>query len=86
MADPTENSAREAERQSRRMAVPATRFALVSGILAVPGAVLLLLGSGWVWAVGIALLALAIPPLTIAVGLLGSAFVTRWTSRNRPFA
>ncbi len=68
------------------MALPAGRFALIALALAIPGAVLLVLGSGWVWAVGIALLALAIPPATVGIGLLGSAFVTRWASRDRPFA
>ncbi|HZE05225.1 MAG TPA: hypothetical protein VE127_08380 [Solirubrobacteraceae bacterium] len=76
----------ELERQSRRLAVPGSRFAIIAALLAVPGIVLIVIGSGWVWAVGIGLLALALAPAAVAVGLLGSAGVARWASRERPFA
>jgi hypothetical protein len=76
----------ELERKSRRLAVPGTRFTVIAAVLAVPGIVLIILGSSWVWAVGIALLALALVPAVVAAGLLGAAAVGRWASRERPFA
>lgn len=77
---------RELKRQSRRLAVPGSRFTIIAALLAVPGIVLIVVGSGWVWAVGIGLLALASVPTAVAVGLLCSAVVARWASRERPFA
>lgn len=76
----------ELERQSRRLAVPGSRFMLIAALMAAPGVVLIVLGSGWVWALGIALVALALAPTAVALGLLGSAGVARWASRERPFA
>ncbi len=76
----------ELERQSRRLALPGARFTMLAVVLAVPGIVLIVVGSGWVWAVGIALLALALAPTAVAFGLLCSAAVARWASRERPFA
>ena len=76
----------ELERRSHQLAVPGTRFTIIAALLAAPGIVLIILGSGWVWAVGIALLALALAPAAVALGLLGSAAVAWWASRQRPFA
>jgi hypothetical protein len=47
---------------------------------------LLVLGHSWVWAVGIALIAVSVPLLTIGVGALLAAVVTRWAARHKPFA
>jgi hypothetical protein len=40
----------------------------------------------WAWAVGIALLALSIPFVTIGIGALLSAVVARWAARHKSFA
>lgn len=74
------------EDQGRRLALPAPWFGLIALVLAVPGVVLLIVTSGWAWALGIVLVALAIIPAVVASGLLGTSTVARWAARRRPFA
>jgi hypothetical protein len=74
------------ERKGTRLQANGGRFLLLGIILAVPGIVLIILGSGWVFALGLALLALGLVPGAVAVALLLSGVVARWTARERPFA
>lgn len=76
----------ELDRQARRLALPGGRFAAVAAVLAIPGIVLIIVGSGAAWAAGIGLLAVALAPAAVSLGLVGSAAVARWASRERPFA
>jgi hypothetical protein len=76
----------ELERQGRRLAVPGARFLVLAVAVAVVGIVLLIVGHSWVWAIGIALLAISIPPATIGVGALLSSLVARWAARHKSFA
>lgn len=74
------------ERQSRRLGRPARWFLLIALALEVPGILLIALGSSWVFALGIALVALGIPFAAVGIGLLVSAGVGRWAAGHRPFA
>jgi uncharacterized membrane protein YdbT with pleckstrin-like domain len=77
---------RQSDRQGRRLMRPAPPFLLIASALAVVGIVLLILTSGWAWALGIVLVALAGPPAVIGTGLLAAGAVTRWAARDKPFA
>jgi uncharacterized membrane protein YdbT with pleckstrin-like domain len=81
-----ENTDRELERQSRRFARPSRPFVAVAAVLAVAGIILLIVGGGLVWLLGIVLIALAGPPAIVGVALLCAAAVSRWAARDRPFA
>jgi hypothetical protein len=74
------------ERQGRAISRPAPSFLAVAIALLIVGVVLLLLGSGWVWALGIVLVFLAGIPLAVGVALLATGVVSRWAARRRPFA
>jgi hypothetical protein len=55
-------------------------------LVAVPGVLLIVFTHGWAQALGIVLVALSGPPSVVAVGLLLSSLVARWSARHRPFA
>jgi hypothetical protein len=76
----------ELERQGNRLEMTGARFVVLGLILAVPGVWLLVLGAGWVFALGLALIALALVPAVVAVACLLSGVVARWAARHRPFA
>jgi hypothetical protein len=76
----------ELERQGRSLARPAGGFLLIALALFVPGLLLVILGSSWVYALGWVLVALSLPPATIAVGALSSSVVARWAARHKSFA
>jgi len=76
----------ELERQGRRLGRPARWFLFLAVVVAVPGIVLILFTGGWAQAVGIVLVALSGPPCIVAVGLLLSSLVARWSARHRSFA
>jgi hypothetical protein len=65
---------------------PAPGFLLIALCLVVTGALLLIITSGWAWALGLVLVALAGPPAVIGFGLLIAGAVTRWAAREEPFA
>ncbi len=58
----------------------------IFAVCVVPGIVLWVLGSGVATTIGIVLVALSLPFLVIAAGLLGSGVVAHWAARRRPFA
>ena len=76
----------ELERQGRRVGRPARWFLSLAVLLAVSGILLIVFTGGWAQAVGIVLVALSGPPCVVAVGLLLSSLVARWSARQRPFA
>jgi hypothetical protein len=76
----------ELERQGKRLGRPAIPFLLIALGLAAPGLVMLILGSSWVWAIGIALVAISLPAATVGVGAALSASIARWAARHRSFA
>ena len=65
---------------------PAPPFLVAASALGVVGIVLLVLTSGWAWALGIVLVALAGVPAVVGAGLLGAGAVARWAARGKPFA
>ncbi len=77
---------RQSDRQGRRLMRPAPRFLVIASALAVVGIVLLVLTSGWAWALGIVLVALAGVPAAVGAGLLAAGAVARWAARDKPFA
>lgn len=86
MADRHSVKRPELERQARRFALPARHFLLIALVLAIPAMLLLVLTSGWAWALGIVLAALAIIPAVVGGALIGSSAVAHWASHDRPFA
>ncbi|HEX3831410.1 MAG TPA: hypothetical protein VHW04_05525 [Solirubrobacteraceae bacterium] len=76
----------ELERTGRRLGRPSVPFLLVASALAVLGAILMIVGSSWVWAIGIVLVALSGPPTVVGMALLAASAVARWAARDRPFA
>lgn len=77
---------RRADRQGRRLMRPAPPFLLIASGLAVVGIILLILTSGWAWALGLVLVVLAGLPAVVGISLLAAGAVTRWAARDRPFA
>lgn len=65
---------------------PAPPFLLIAALLAAVGVLLLIVASGWLWALGIVLVVLAGPPAVVGVGLLAVGGVSRWAARDKPFA
>lgn len=58
--------------------IPAVRLLIFGGVVAVIGALMAIFGSGWVWAVGLSLLALSVPSLLMGFGLPSPATVQQW--------
>ncbi len=84
-------SDRELERQGRRMSGSGARWLATGAILAIPGAILTIVGlglkgHGWVFGLGLALLAIAACPGVVGFGLLSGGLVSRWSAREKPFA
>lgn len=77
---------RRADRLGQRLMRPAPPFLALACGLAVVGIILLIVASGWGWALGIVLVALAGPPAAIGITLAGAGAVTRWAARDKPFA
>lgn len=71
---------------SGRLGRTGRSFLGLSLIVGVPGVMLIILGHAWVFAVGLALLAIAFSPMIVAAGLLLSSAVANWAARHRPFA
>jgi hypothetical protein len=74
------------EEKRRRLVRPSKWFWLLATVLAVPGLVLIIVGTGWVFAVGWVLIALGASPLVIAVALSAAGMVGWWAARGKPFA
>ena len=76
----------ELERKGRAFESNGVRFLVLCAVLMVPGILMIILGSGWVFALGLALIALGLVPGAVATGLVSTGVVARWTARHRPFA
>jgi hypothetical protein len=76
----------ELERKGRAFEATGHRFLVLGAALAVPGIAMIILGTGWVFALGLVLLALGLVPGAVAAGLVSTGVVARWTARHRPFA
>lgn len=76
----------ELERQGRRLGRPARWFLALAALVAIPGVLLIVFTHGWSQALGIVLVVLSGPPGVVAVGLLLSSLVARWSARHRSFA
>jgi hypothetical protein len=76
----------ELERKGKTFEANGVRFLALSAILIVPGILMIILGSGWVFALGLVLIALGLVPGAVATGLVSTGVVARWTARHRPFA
>jgi hypothetical protein len=68
------------------MARPGGAFLVLSSAVAVVGVILMIVGSGAVWDIGIVLLLLAGAPAVIGVAMLAAAAVTKRSAQRRPFA
>jgi hypothetical protein len=77
---------RHLERQGRALGRPGWRLIGLSALLAIPGAVLVAIDSGWSLGFGIALLAIGGGPAIVGIALLGASAIARWAARHRLFA
>jgi hypothetical protein len=74
------------QRIGRRLSAPGVRFLAIGLLPLVAGVLLLVLTSGWPWALGIVLVALALAPLALGTSLLLGGGIAGWAARRRPFA
>jgi len=74
------------ERNSRRFGKSGGWFLALCLIIGIPGIALIVFGHSWVFALGLALAAIALVPGIVAAGLLLSGAVAHWAARRRPFA
>lgn len=63
---------------------PTVRLIAFGGVVVVIGALMAIFGSGWVWAVGLSLLALSVPSLLMGFGLPSPATVQQWMTDEQP--
>ncbi len=76
----------ELKRTGRRLSAPGLRFTALGVLPLAAGVLLLLLASGWAWALGIVLIALSLPVLAVGVSLLLGGGVAGWAAKRWPFA
>jgi hypothetical protein len=76
----------ELHRTGRKLAAPAGWFTGIGLLPLVAGLLLLFLASSWPWVLGIVLIALSVPILSIGISLLLGSGVARWAARHWPFA
>lgn len=73
-------------RTERRLVRPGVRLSGLGLIPLIAGVLLLLLTSGVPWVLGIVLIALSLPIITIGISLLLGGGVAGWAARRWPFA
>lgn len=83
---PDQQVDRELDRQGRRLGRPGRWLILLAVLLAAPGLLLLVVGSGATHGVGIVLVSLAGAPALVGLGLLLANAVAWWSARDKPFA
>jgi hypothetical protein len=81
-----EQSPRELDRTGGRFRDFGGRFALLAVVMAVVGALLIVLADGVIEFFGVVLASLAILPGIIGIGLLLSALVAKRAAKGRSFA
>lgn len=74
------------ERKSRRFGRLGLRFFVAGAALGVPGIILVILAHTWLFALGLAMVAIALAPAIVATALLLASAVSHWAARHRPFA
>lgn len=75
------------DRQGRTFGRVGGRFIALWLVLFVPGILLVVLTSGWLWySLGWVLIAFSLLFGAVAVGLFSISGVARWAARHRPFA
>ncbi len=81
---------RALERQGKRIGRSGSWFLLVGALVALPGIVMLVVGLAtrhtWLWAFGLAVIAIGSVPAVIGIGVLLSSVVARWHARHKLFA
>lgn len=77
---------RELERQGRRLIAPSPWLLLVGGVIAIIGAVFVIIGTGFLFGLGLALLVIGGGPAIVGLGLLLAGVISRWAARHRSFA
>jgi hypothetical protein len=65
---------------------PALRFLALAVLVLIPGIVLVIVGSGGLLGLGVALILLSSIPGSFGLGLLVSSSVARWAARHKLFA
>jgi hypothetical protein len=86
MSAQTELPEPELKRQAKDLVTPAVGFLMIGLTVLVPGLLLVLLGHGWVFTLGIVLMAISSPFDIVGVAGLGSAVVAHWAARRKSFA
>jgi hypothetical protein len=76
----------ELRRTGRKLAAPGGWFTGIGLLPLVAGLLLFFLGSSWTWVLGIVLIALSVPVLSIGFSLLLGGGVAGWAARHWPFA
>ena len=76
----------ELDRAGRRLSGSGWPLLVIGALLAVPGVVLAVVGSGAVAGVGVGLLSLAVAVAIVGLALVLSGLVSWWAARHRPFA
>jgi hypothetical protein len=77
---------RELERQGRRLTAPSPWLLLVGAVTGIVGVVFVIIGTGFLFGLGLALLVIAGGPTVVGLGLLLAGLVSRWAARHRLFA
>jgi|HubBroStandDraft_4_1064222.scaffolds.fasta_scaffold1108452_2 hypothetical protein len=74
------------ERHRESLLSPAVGFLTIGVTILMPGLLLLFLGQSWLFALGIALVAISCPVSTVGLAGFGSTLVARWAERHRSYA
>ena len=77
---------RDLDRAGRRLSSSGWPLLVIGALLAAPGIVLAVVGSGAVAGVGVGLISLGVAVALVALGLLLSGLVSWWAARHKPFA
>jgi hypothetical protein len=86
MAVPRPVPENESERDSESLLSPAIGFLTIGVTIFLPGLLMLIFGQSWLFALGIALVAISFPVNTVGLAGFGSMLVARWAERHRSFA
>lgn len=69
------------ERKSRRFGRLGLRSFVAGASLGVPGIILVILADTWLFALGLAMVAIALAPAIVATALLLASAVSHWAAR-----
>lgn len=88
MLHPMAQTDRELRQEGRRFKRSGWSFVAIGAVGALIGLALILIGSGTdtVKAIGVWVAALSAAPLLVGLVLLGTALVSAWAGRRKPFA